>query len=219
MTDFNAEADTWDDEPHRVERSERIAAAIRSALNLSTGDDAGPWDRPRTLELGSGTGLLARALADSLGPVTLVDNAERMVTVGLDKARAAGHDEWDGAVVDLGTEGLPPGPFGLVISQLALHHIDDVAGLLSDVVTVLEPGGRVALVDLDADPQGLFHDNHPDFAGHHGFDRATMWEWLAAAGLRDIAFTTATELSKEVGGVEHTFPLFLATGVRAQVGR
>lgn len=204
--DFNAEAETWDDEPHRVERAARIAQVIRAAVDLT--------HRPRTLELGSGTGLLARALAETLGPVTLVDNAARMVEVGLAKARSAGHADWDGAVVDLGVEELPPGPYDLVISQLALHHVGDVPAALNDVVAALRPGGQVALVDLDHDPQGRFHNNHLDFDGHHGFSRAELSDWLTAAGLEQVRITTATELTKDVDGVEHTFPLFLAVGVK-----
>ncbi|HHU09576.1 MAG TPA: class I SAM-dependent methyltransferase [Intrasporangiaceae bacterium] len=203
--DFNAEAETWDDEPHRWERSARIAAAIRRAVDLT--------DRPRTLELGAGTGLLARALADDLGAVTLTDSAARMVEVGLATAHAAGHVDWDGAVVDLGSDPLPPGPYDLVISQLALHHVGDVATVLAEVGTVLAPGGRVALVDLDADPHGLFHRAHPDFDGHDGFAREDLVRWLTAAGCTRVEVTTATELVKEVDGVERTFPLFLAVGV------
>lgn len=204
--DFDAAADTWD-EPHRVERAARIAEAIRRTLDLT--------DRPRTLELGSGTGLLSRALADRLGPVTLTDNAARMVEVGLEKAAAAGHSGWDGAVVNLGVDPLPAGPYDLVVSQLALHHLDDVATLLKEVVHTLSPGGQVALVDLDSDPAGLFHSDHPDFDGHHGFNREQLADWLTAAECTNVRMSTPIELTKEVDGVEHTFPLFLATGVKA----
>ncbi|PID53089.1 MAG: methyltransferase, partial [Micrococcales bacterium] len=130
--DFSESSATWDDDPTRVDRAARVARAIRSALAL---------DHPRTLEIGCGTGLLARALADQLGPVTLIDSAPGMVEVAAEQARAAGHEDWTATLVSLGTDELPAGPFGLAISQLALHHVHDVPAALSQIYQVLGTGG------------------------------------------------------------------------------
>jgi tRNA (cmo5U34)-methyltransferase len=45
---------------------------------------------------------------------------------------------------------LPPGPFGLVVSALAVHHLDGdaKADLFGRVAEVLAPGGRFVLGDV-----------------------------------------------------------------------
>lgn len=205
--DFSDEAASWDDRPDRVARSRDVADAIRAALDLS--------DRPAALELGAGTGLLSRQLADTLGPVTLTDAAPGMVEVArgrIAQERLAG---WRAELVEHDATRLPGGPYGLVLSQLALHHMGDVPGALRAAYAVLSPGGRVALVDLDEDPDGHFHAEHPDFDGAHGFARADIESWLAAAGFVDVRSTTATVLDKVVRDESRDFPLFLATARRS----
>jgi tRNA (cmo5U34)-methyltransferase len=45
---------------------------------------------------------------------------------------------------------LPEGPFGLVVSALAVHHLDGPgkATLFGRIVAVLRPGGRFVLADV-----------------------------------------------------------------------
>lgn len=183
-----------------------VAAAVRAAVPLT--------GRPRTADLGAGTGLLARSLADELGPTTLLDSSEPMVETARATLAAAGLADWTALVADLEHEDLPGGPYDLVISQLALHHVRDVAGLLQRVFTALNPGGLIALADLDHDRDGWFHRHAPDFDGHHGFDRGQLTGWLEDAGFGDIDFATATTLTKEVEGVDRDFPLFLVSARR-----
>ncbi|MDO5094346.1 MAG: class I SAM-dependent methyltransferase [Propionibacteriaceae bacterium] len=200
--DFEARAATWDDDPARRERTERIARLIRDVVTID--------GRPRAVELGAGTGLLSRLLADQLGPTTLLDASPGMVAAAEQALRDEGINDWTAAVVDLDHDALPGGPYHLALAQMALHHIHDVPGVLARLHSAMTPDGRVALADLDHDAAGLLHAHKPGFDGHHGFARQQITDWLVAAGFRAVQLHDAGVIGKEVDGERQRFPLFLA---------
>lgn len=209
--DFNDVAAHWDDKPERAERATAVAASIRAALPL----------RPTmtAIELGGGTGLLSRALADDLGMVTVTDVAPGMVTVASQVLADPRYAGWTAQRYDVDHDPLPEQRFHLVLSQLALHHVADPGTTIRTAFALLVPGGHLALVDLDLDPDGHFHAaTNPDFEGPHGFDRAEVRGWLIEAGFVDVELSTAYRESKIVDGVERHLPLFLATGRRPDQG-
>ncbi len=83
------------------------------------------------------------------------------------------------------TDPLPAGPFDLVVSVLAIHHLEgsDKAALFTRIAGVLRPGGRFVLGDvvIPVDPADAVT---PGLEGH---DRpstvADQLRWLADAGL------------------------------------
>ncbi|MBK8867218.1 MAG: class I SAM-dependent methyltransferase [Dermatophilaceae bacterium] len=204
MTDFDAEARTWDDKPDRLERSRAVADAIRAAIPLRR-----DW---LTLEYGAGTGQLSRELADDLGPVTLADASAGMTEVAAERIVQSGLVGWRAIQLDLMHDPLPTQRYDLVLSLMAMHHVDDVPRLLTALAELLVADGSIALVDLDADREGAFHE--PGFTGHHGFDRAVVEQWLADAGFGAIRFATPYQVVKEVNGQPRAFPLFLAVARR-----
>lgn len=200
---FDDKAATWDDDPEKVARSAQVAAAIRRQIDLAA--------QPRTMEIGAGTGLLARALRDDLGETVLADSSPGMLEAAQAVIVREGLPGWSTALADVDLGELPPGPFDLVLSQLALHHMAEPGRVLRLIGEVLAPGGHLALADLDHDPEGAFHKAHGDFHGHDGFDRQHVSAWLDDLGFTDIEITTATTLTKEVDGAPRDFPIFLAT--------
>ncbi len=204
---FDERARTWDDDPGKVATAAEVAAAVLGQIDLS--------GRPRTLELGAGTGLLSRALRPHLGPTTLADSSPGMLEVARAVIAAQGLDGWRAIEVDVDRDVIPGGPFDLVVAQLAVHHMAHPRAVLQQIHEVLAPGGQVAIADLDLDPQGDFHQAHGDFTGHHGFDREAVTGWLRDLGFVEVAISTATSITKPSHGQEQRFPLFLATGRRA----
>jgi tRNA (cmo5U34)-methyltransferase len=100
------------------------------------------------LDLGTGTGeTLSRVLPrhPSAGVVG-VDESAGMLDVA--RTRLAAYDVTL-HVADL-LDDLPPGPFGLIVSALAVHHLDGAgkAELFGRVAAALEPGGRFVLGDV-----------------------------------------------------------------------
>jgi tRNA (cmo5U34)-methyltransferase len=149
------------------------------------------------LELGTGTGETARrVLAGMGGDATLI---------GIDaSAEMLAHADLPGADLRVARlqDPLPAGPFELVFSALAVHHLDGPgkADLFTRIAAVLAPGGRFVLGDVvvPEDPADVVtpidgvYDQPSTVADQLG--------WLRAAGLaprvawseRDLAVVVAT---------------------------
>jgi len=109
---------------------------------------------PRWLELGAGEGAFTLALADLLGAGGQILATDR-------DGRALGAA--DGAVrrrfpdVDLETrafdytDGVPSGPFDGVLAANTLHFVRDRDPTLREIRSSLAPGGRLVVVEYDAD--------------------------------------------------------------------
>jgi tRNA (cmo5U34)-methyltransferase len=134
------------------------------------------------LDLGTGTGeTLAAVLERHPGAAAVgVDQSEAMLAAA--RQRLAGA-RVELRVVEL-TEPLPDGPFDLVVSALAVHHLDgpDKTDLFARIARVLRPGGRFVLGDvvIPVDPADAVtpvtdgHDRPSTLADQLG--------WLADAG-------------------------------------
>lgn len=113
----------------------------REVANAAEGVDAG-----RILDLGAGTGETAA------GVVAVYPTAE---LVGIDESEAMlEHAKTRFPDADLRVSRLenplPDGPFDLVVSALAIHHLDGPgkADLFKRIAAVLGPGGRFVLGDV-----------------------------------------------------------------------
>jgi tRNA (cmo5U34)-methyltransferase len=159
------------------------------------------------LDLGAGTGLLARAVRAAYpdARLTLTDGAAAM----LDKAREQLGDEGvEYLLADL-EDALPDGPWDAVISALAIHHLEDAGKrrLFERVHAALRPGGVFANAEQVAGPTPFFtglyarwHEQRARAAGSDDgewagaeermrYDRCASVEdqlqWLHAAGFAD----------------------------------
>jgi tRNA (cmo5U34)-methyltransferase len=135
----------------------------------------------RILELGTGTGETARRVLARHPGASLVgiDASADMLAV----AREALPDA-DLRVARLEDE-LPAGPFDLVFSVLAIHHLGGAgkAGLFRRVAAELTPGGRFVLGDVVVpdDPADATTPLNPGFDLPSGAEEQVAW--LREAGL------------------------------------
>jgi len=199
MSDFDAKAATWDDDPSKVSRARLVAEAIRAATPLTPAT--------RVLEYGCGTGLLGLALAPWVGRVTLADSSDGMLEVLGRKLSGGAAANARALKLDLEHEPLPPERYELVCSLLTLHHVRDLDRVLPLLREALVPGGTLCVTDLDAE-DGSFHG--PGAGVHHGFDRAALGARLRAAGFGEPAFSTVGEIERTIDGAPRRFGLFLA---------
>jgi ubiquinone/menaquinone biosynthesis C-methylase UbiE len=201
MPTFDEQAVGWDT-PERAERAEAIARLVLDATRPSR--DA------RVLELGAGTGLLGLALLPHVGSVVLADASDGMLAVAEAKIATGAYPGARTLRHVLTVDPVPGERFDLVVSLMALHHVQDTDAAMAGLAALLEPGGRIAVVDLEAE-DGSFHTD-PDEPVLHGYERADLQARAEAAGFHDVAFAPAWEVSKN-GGV---YPLFLLTATRSR---
>jgi ubiquinone/menaquinone biosynthesis C-methylase UbiE len=203
-TRFDDAAETWDDDPSHEKRQVAVAQAIKEAVNLSP--------QMKAVDIGGGTGRLSILLADLVGSVVVTDPSAGMVQVARERIEAAGlTDRMRAVQADL-TKGRLDGAHDVVWSSMALHHVQNLEGLLRSVAGLLVDGGRLAIADLDEDPEGVFHADKIDFDGHHGFNRQRLAEQLATAGFCDVSFVDATTILKG----DREFGVFLCTATKLQ---
>ena len=199
---FDNEAVTWDDDPGHEKRQVAVARAITEAVSLSP--------EMRAIDVGGGTGRLSILLADRVGSVVITDPSAGMVQVARQRIGAAGlGDRLRAVQADLAVDRLD-GTYDVAWSSMALHHVQDLDRLLGSVAGLLVDGGRLAIADLEEDPDGAFHADKPDFEGHHGFDRQRLAEQLTNAGFDEIDFVEATTVLKG----DREFGIFLCTATK-----
>ena len=198
MSEFDARAGTWDQDPAKVARAQTVGDAIAKAVPLAG---------LRVLEYGCGTGLLGFALQPQVAWVTLADTSEGMLAVLRAKIAAAGALNMTPVRLDLLVEPVPEARYDLVCSLMTLHHVPDTQGILGRFREVLAPGGWVALADLEAE-DGSFHGPEADV--HRGFHREALRAQLTQAGFHDIHLETVCEVEKD----SRLYPVFLAVARR-----
>jgi tRNA (cmo5U34)-methyltransferase len=145
----------------------------------------------RVLELGTGTGVTSRRVLERhpSAELTGVDSSEQMLAV----ADLPGADL---RLQDLRDE-LPEGPFDLVFSALAIHHLDGPgkADLFARVAAVLAPGGRFVMADVivPEDPADIVTPLDAGFDLPDSVD--DLLAWLGDAGLRARVSWQARDLA------------------------
>ena len=149
----------------------------------------------RTLDLGAGTGSTSLAVlrARPTAQLVLVDENPGMLAVAEDVLPVANVERM--VVADL-SDPLPEGPFDLVVSALAIHHLDAPAKqALFAGVHALREGGRFVMADVvipddEADATTPLTDDYdkPDRA-------RDLLAWLQAAQFRAECVWAAHDLA------------------------
>jgi len=203
--DFDKDAASWDENPGRVRIAERIFQTIVNRIVLSTGMEV--------MDFGCGTGLLSIRLLPFVKSVVGVDSSPGMLEVFRKKVLTSGLGAISAQLIDIDKGGTLEGMYDLVTSSMTMHHIKDVPSLLEQFHSVLKPGGRLCIADLDGD-NGEFHEN-PAGVFHNGFDRNEMKALFVESGFADVVAETAAEVEKpgKDGGIRR-FTMFLVTGKR-----
>jgi tRNA (cmo5U34)-methyltransferase len=151
-------------------------------LQDTVAEAAGEVVANSVLDLGTGTGETLRRVAHQHPNARLIgiDESEPMLAVAHTLVPAA-----DLRVARLQDE-LPDGPFDLVVSALAVHHLDpaEKAELFLRVAQRLAPGGRFVLADVIV-PDDPSDAVTPIDAGYDLPSRADeQLQWLTDAHLR-----------------------------------
>jgi SAM-dependent methyltransferase len=109
-----------------------------------------PERAERAVDLGCGAGRHSVLLADHAERVLAVDVADRMLDIARSERARPNVDYQQRGVLDVTAH---DGPFDVVLSVHALHHVGDAATVLPHVRSLLAPGGRLIAADI-VDPGG-----------------------------------------------------------------
>ena len=139
---------TWDWDPQTYPDSIRTEIPLYDRLQAEVVQAALRFPASTILELGVGSGETARRLLEAHphARLTGIDSSESMLAAAREAVPA------DRTQLELRRleDDLPGGPFDLVASVLAVHHLDAAgkAELFRRVASVLSPGGLFVLGDL-----------------------------------------------------------------------
>ncbi|MGH3701386.1 MAG: class I SAM-dependent methyltransferase [Pseudonocardiaceae bacterium] len=134
---------------------EWMGGCILARLRVKHGD--------RVVDVGCGTGLYARRLAEHTGSVVCVDPSARMLEQIPDDPRlvvvqASAEDLASGSVV------LAGGRFEAMVVKEAIHHVADRVAVIGGLAELLAPGGRFLIVMLPTSIEyPLFQAAHDRF--------------------------------------------------------
>jgi len=196
MTDlFEAKAKDWDANDRRTKLAAAISASILDHVQLH--------EQMSVLDFGAGTGLISTQIAPLVNRIVAVDISQAM----LDKLESK--PELKGKV-DTVCQDLLETPlearFDLIVSAMAMHHVEDTSRLIDRFAEHLNDSGMIALADLDKE-DGSFHPADTVGVFHFGFDRVDLNALLKSHGFGQIEFFTA----HTINGEEKDYPIFLVT--------
>jgi demethylmenaquinone methyltransferase/2-methoxy-6-polyprenyl-1,4-benzoquinol methylase len=108
---------------------------------------AAPVAGSRALDLATGTGDIAFALAKRSARVTGLDVTPRMIALARRKADRPGDPVF--LVGDMGALPFPAGSFDLVTTGYGLRNVPDLQTAIDEMLRVLKPSGRAISLDFN----------------------------------------------------------------------
>ncbi len=195
---FSEKAQTWDADDRIRQLSSAIGTSILQQVRLDA--------QMTVMDFGAGTGLISAHVAPLVKKIVAVDVSKAM----LDKL--ATKPEFHGKI-QVQCRNIIEQPldeqFDLIMSAMAMHHVQDTDKMLARFSAHLKPGAQIALADLDEE-DGSFHPEGTEGVYHAGFERNAFKASLERHGFEDVRFVTAHTVS----GDEKDFPVFLALAVK-----
>ncbi|MCB0377903.1 MAG: class I SAM-dependent methyltransferase [Bdellovibrionales bacterium] len=172
MSHFNEMAAQWDSED-KIQMMKTLADQTKALLNNKSPIDI--------MDFGCGTGLFGLEFADQAKSLLGVDTSEGMLEIFNKKTE--GHDNFQSQLIDLENENLNK-KFDLIVSSMAFHHLKNPMAMIQKMKTMLNPDGKLAIVDLDHE-DGTFHpDNKAMGVQHHGFSKEDIASWAKEAQMK-----------------------------------
>lgn len=195
---FNEKSKEWDKNDLVQGISSSVSSAIIEHLPLSNAMEV--------MDFGAGTGLISSRVAPFVGKIVAVDISESMLNELVAKEELKGKVQ---ALCQNIMEEPADQKFDLIMSAMAIHHVEDTKKLIKTFYEHLKPGAKVALADLEKE-DGTFHSAGTKGVFHQGFEKDAFAKLLEEEGFAEIELHHAHCVEKE-GKV---FPIFLAVATK-----
>ncbi|MDH3342831.1 MAG: methyltransferase domain-containing protein [Gammaproteobacteria bacterium] len=195
---FNEKAKNWDTDEMVKKLSSAIGASVLESTSLN--------DNMDVMDFGAGTGLISYHVAPFVNKIIAVDISQAMLDKLVAKPELQGKVE---AICQNIIDMPLTAQFDLIMSAMAMHHVEDTDKLIQTFFEHLSPGGVLALADLDKE-DGSFHPTDVQGVYHSGFEREHLKAVLESQGFEDVHFITAHTVVKE----NNEYPIFLVTATK-----
>jgi ubiquinone/menaquinone biosynthesis C-methylase UbiE len=168
-------------------------------------------------DIGAGTGFITEGLIKKGVNVIAVDQSEAMLVEM--KQRLAGAAGIDYRVGESERLPIDDEAVDYVFANMYLHHVEDPARAVAEMVRILKPGGRLVITDLDEHKfEFLRTEQHDRWMG---FKRDDVYRWFEAAGLPNPIVTSANSnccATSCCGGGNAEVSIFVALGAKLVSG-
>jgi 2-polyprenyl-3-methyl-5-hydroxy-6-metoxy-1,4-benzoquinol methylase len=192
---FQEKAQDWDMRDHVKALSDAIGTAILKKIPFSESMTA--------MDFGAGTGLISAHIFSKVKRIAAVDVSQSMLDKLLAKTELK-------EVVEVHCQDIIAEPlvsqYDVIVSAMALHHVENTAELIRVLAAHLRSGGYIALADLDKE-DGDFHPANTEGVYHFGFERPALEKLMKEQGFHTIEFDTVHTIDK----VGKPYPVFLLT--------
>jgi ubiquinone/menaquinone biosynthesis C-methylase UbiE len=168
--DFDRMAGTWESDDKRA-RAKQVVSELTQHLALQPS-----W---KVVEFGAGTGVVGRQLAPLVQSIVLVDASTEMMQVAkqlCSQERLTNVTIVHSELAEYSNH--HHNTCNLAVMVMALHHIENLAEAIAQLVQVVVPNGYVAIIDLYPDG-GTFHHGVEGFDGHNGINPDDIMKLLA----------------------------------------
>lgn len=133
------------------------------------------------LDIGTGTGRVLEVLAPYFQRGTGIDQSHEMLSLARANLARAGVRNAEVRQGSMYALDLPDESFDVVSLHQVLHYAEDPQAVLDEAARVLQPGGRLLVVDFA--PHELVHLQREHAHRHLGFADTQVAAWLSGAGL------------------------------------
>jgi len=180
-TPFDETAHEWDTD-YRIKRAKLISDEMRKVIRFDKNDFI--------IDFGAGTGLIGLSFLQDVRDILLIEQSRGMRLVMKSKIEGLEHK----GRISLGEDIFDPGlaPVDKILSSMVLHHNKDLERLGNRFFDLLNPLGKLCIVDLMPD-DGSFHESERGFDGYNGFDPDWLKDIFASSGFgfeyKDVFFS------------------------------
>lgn len=135
----------------------------------------------RVADIGTGTGILARELAQAGAEVVAIDHSDRMISAAADQVRDPRITFALGEANDLPLE---DETMDAAMAHMVLHYVAAPQDVLREMARVVRPGGRVILVDFVQHEASWMREELGVL--WQGFAPESIEQWLGDVGLHEV---------------------------------
>ena len=152
-----------------------------SAVEAAVKDVLGRRPVSHALDLGTGTGRILLLLAGLAEKATGIDFNREMLAIARANLEGAALNNFHVRQAEVQNLPLPDRSVDLVTVHQVLHYLDNPAAAIREAARVLQPDGRLLIVDFA--PHGIEQLRETHAHRRLGFSENEVSAWCAAAGL------------------------------------